>query len=172
MHCAAIETARLILRRPTLADVPVLFSFLGDADAMRHTHVHATLRFCRRHVAAHEWQRRRLGYAPWTVVTRTDGRIIGWGGMYDDPFDPGWGPEVGYFFHPDAWGRGFATELVTASVAVADQVLRLPVLTAFAHPDNAASRRVLEKAGFETIRFVPEMDRWLFRRAGRLPAIR
>lgn len=162
-----IETERLILRRPRLADVPALFSFLGDPEAMRHTHVHASPRDCLRHIAGHEWQRRRRGYGPWTVVTRTDGRIIGWGGLYDDPFDPGWGPEVGYFFHPGAWGRGFATELVTACTDIADRVLRLPVLAAFAHPDNVGSHRVLEKTGFEMIRFVPEMHRLLFRRLRR-----
>jgi RimJ/RimL family protein N-acetyltransferase len=32
-----VETPRLILRRPRLADVPALFEFLGDAEAMRHT---------------------------------------------------------------------------------------------------------------------------------------
>jgi len=84
-----IETPQLLLRPPVLTDVPKLFEFLGDAEAMRHTHVDASVRACRRRVAVHEWHRRRNGYAPWTILTRTDGRIIGWGGLYDDPFDPG-----------------------------------------------------------------------------------
>ena len=131
---------------------------------MRHTHVDASLRDCRRRIAAHEWQRRRDGFGPWTAVTRTNARIVGWGGLYTDPFDPGWGPEVAYFFHPDCWGRGYATELVAASLDLADRVLELPEVRAFARPENAASRRVLEKAGFEIVRFVPEMERWLYRR--------
>jgi len=81
-------------------------------------------------------------------VARADARIIGWGGLYDDPFDPGWGVEVGYYFDPAAWGHGFATELVAAAVSLADNVLRLPELRAFAHPENVGSRRVLEKTGF------------------------
>jgi [ribosomal protein S5]-alanine N-acetyltransferase len=162
-----VETARLILRRPTLSDVPALFEFLGDAQAMRHTHVDASLRDCRRRVAMHEWKRRRNGCAPWTIVTREDARIIGWGGLYLDPFDPGWGVEVGYFFHPEAWGRGYATELVAACADVADLTLELPEVMAFASPDNTGSRRVLEKAGFEVKRFVPEMNRFLFRRGRR-----
>jgi ribosomal-protein-alanine N-acetyltransferase len=162
-----LETMRLILRRPRLADVPTLFEFLGDDAAMRYTHVEGSLRSCRRRIAVHERRRRRDGYAPWTVVTRADCRIIGWGGLYDDPFDPGWGVEVGYFFHPSVSGRGLATELVTASLEVADHVLALPEVGAFARPDNAASRRVLEKAGFEVVRFVPEMARLFYRRARR-----
>jgi ribosomal-protein-alanine N-acetyltransferase len=162
-----LETARLLLRRPTLADVAALYAFLGDPAAMRHTQVDATLRACRRRVAVHEYYRRRNGYAPWTVLTRADGRIVGWGGLYQDPFGPGWGVEVGYHFHPAAWGRGYATELVTACADVADRVLGLPELWAFAHPDNRASDRVLAKAGFTRVRFVPEMDRFLYRRPAR-----
>jgi RimJ/RimL family protein N-acetyltransferase len=117
----------------------------------------------------HERRRRRCGYAPWTVVTRADRRIVGWGGLYDDPFEPGWGVEVGYWFHPQAWGRGYASELVRASLAFADDGLGLDDVKAFARPQNAASRRVLEKAGFQPVAFVPKLERLLFcrRRAPR-----
>ena len=158
------ETTRLILRHPTLADVPALFEFLGDATAMRYTHADASLGACRRRVAVHEWRRRRDGFAPWIILTKAENRIVGWGGLYDDPFDPGWGVEVGYCFHPSAWGRGYATELATACMAIADDVLKLPEVRAFARPENVGSRRVLEKAGFEVERFVPEMERFLYRR--------
>lgn len=160
-----IETLRLLLRPPRLADVPALFEFLGDAEAMRHTRVHASLRACRRHVAVHERRRRRDGCAPWTITTKADGRVVGWGGLYDDPFHPGWGVEVGYFLRPSAWGRGYASETVAAALAVADRALRLARVRAFAHPGNAGSRRVLEKAGFGVVRFVPELERLLYERA-------
>ncbi len=159
-----VETPRLLLRAPRLADTPALFEFLGDREAMRHTRADASLRACRRRIAVHERRRRHNGYAPWTIAAKADGRIIGWGGLYDDPFDPGWGVEVGYFFHPSAWGHGYASELVAACTALADNTLCLPEVRAFAHPENLGSRRVLEKAGFEQVRFVPEMERLLYRR--------
>lgn len=165
-----VETSRLILRRPRLADVAELFEFLGDAEAMRHTRTVASLRECRRRVAVHERQRHRNGCAPWTIVSKTAKRIVGWGGLYNDPFTPGWGVEVGYFFHPSAWGQGYASELVAAAVSVADYQMRLPKVRAFAHPGNAGSRRVLEKAAFEIVRFVPEMERFLYERARKTPA--
>lgn len=153
-----------MLRTPRLDDVPELFEIMGDAQAMRYTQADVSMRSCRRRVAVHEWFRRRNGYAPWTVVDKADRRIIGWGGLYDDPFDPGWGVEVAYFFHPSTWGKGYASELVQTCMDMADNQLGLAQVHAFAHPDNARSRRVLEKSGFEIVRFVAEMDRWLYLR--------
>jgi [ribosomal protein S5]-alanine N-acetyltransferase len=43
--------------------------------------------------------------------------------------------------------------------------LGLAEVVAFSHADNAASRRVLKKAGFALDRFIPDMDRQLYRRA-------
>lgn len=160
-----LETPRLRLRPVALADVSAHFTYFGDAEAMRHTHVAPDLRDCRRRLAVHEYRRRHDGYAPWTVIDKAGGRIVGWGGLYDDPFDPGWGVEVGYAFHPDVWGRGYASELVAACLDVADSVLALPQVGAFARPQNAASRRVLEKCGFQEVGFVPELGRVQYRRA-------
>jgi len=158
-----IETDRLRFRPPRLADAEPLFVFLGDPTAMRFTHVQPSLRACRRHIAAYERQRARIGCAPWAIIEKAGGGIVGWGGLYEDPFARGWGVEIGYHFAPSAWGRGYATELAMLCLEVARQQLRLEMLTAFAHPDNAASRRVLEKAGFAVERFVPDLQRYLYR---------
>jgi RimJ/RimL family protein N-acetyltransferase len=155
------ETARLLLRPPRLTDAPSLFEFLGDATAMQYTTRQASPRDCRRYLAAHERQRRRVGCAPWVIAEKGIGATIGFGGLYDDPFDPGWGVEVGYFFAPAAWGKGYATELVQFCVALARDQAR-PRLCAFAHPQNTASQRVLLKAGFAQERSVPEMNRLLY----------
>ena len=160
-----LTTARLVLRPPRPSDAAPFFSFLGDAAAMRFTHCHRSLRECRRRLAGFEWQRRRTGIAPWAVLTRDEGRLIGWAGLYEDPFEPGWGMELGYAFHPQAWGRGYATEAALASVAYADEVLPITELRAFAHLDNTASRRVLERAGFSEVRYVADMDRLLLHRS-------
>jgi RimJ/RimL family protein N-acetyltransferase len=56
--------------------------------------------------------------------------------------------EIGYWLGESLWGRGITTESVTL---VTDYVFtHLDVLRLFALPfaDNAASRRVLEKAGY------------------------
>ena len=46
------------------------------------------------------------------------------------------------------WGRGYATEALIAMVQLASD-LRIRRLYALCHPQNRASVRVLQKAGFE-----------------------
>ena len=157
-----LETDRLVLRKPRLSHSAELLRFFGDAAAMQYTLRLADPAAVRRHISGHECQRRKIGFGPWTVFRKHDNRIIGFGGLYDDPFDPGWGPEIGYHFDPATWGNGYASELTRFCLAVARDRLRLAEVKAFVHPDNAASRKVLDKAGFEEARFVPAMNRFLY----------
>jgi ribosomal-protein-alanine N-acetyltransferase len=96
------------------------------------------------HQAAH-------GYSFWAVEDRETGRFLGDCGL--QPLERH-GPEVelGYDLHPDAWGRGIATEAARAVVADAFARLGLDELVAVVRPDNVGSRRVLEKSGFHRVR--------------------
>lgn len=73
--------------------------------------------------------------------------------------------ELGYSLHPAAWGQGYATELARACLDWADEELDVQEVWAFVHPDNTASRRVLDRAGFAQVRPLPEKERILLRRA-------
>jgi [ribosomal protein S5]-alanine N-acetyltransferase len=161
---SSMETKRLTLSKPRLADVPDLFEFLGDPTAMVHTHCDESPSECRRRIAVHEWKRRINGYAPWVIRAKNEAKPIGWGGLYDDPFDPGWGIELAYYFHPKYWGQGYGTEFAVAALEVADKELAVPLVSAFAHPDNKASNRLLENVGFRWQHYLPAMDRNLYSR--------
>ena len=56
--------------------------------------------------------------------------------------------EIGWWFGRPFWGKGFATEAVSALLAVAFQAPGLALVTAGAFADNPASLRVHEKLGF------------------------
>jgi RimJ/RimL family protein N-acetyltransferase len=58
---------------------------------------------------------------------------------------------------------GYATELVRLCLAPDWQNRQLSEVRAFAHPENTASRRVLLKSGFTEERFIPSMNRHLYR---------
>ena len=57
--------------------------------------------------------------------------------------------EVAWAIVPERWGQGLATELARAATEAAFGQLGLPEIVAFTLPENVASRRVMEKSGFE-----------------------
>lgn len=154
-----LETRQLLLRAPRAADVDALFEIQGNPKTMRFTYCAATRKDTARYLEAYAARFAEDGFAPWVVVYRADEHVVGWGGLNRDPKAPHWGTEVSYFFHPHYWGRGFATELVTASLQHAFRDLGLSELHAFTRPANHASARVLQKAGFSRLDYVPELAR-------------
>jgi RimJ/RimL family protein N-acetyltransferase len=56
--------------------------------------------------------------------------------------------ELGYALMPDYWGRGLATEIGSACVAVAREELALTSIVATTDPRHEASQHVLMKLGF------------------------
>lgn len=55
--------------------------------------------------------------------------------------------EVGYGFYQAYWGRGLATEVTKACLALGRRHLGLGSIVAVTSPDNLASQHVLRKAG-------------------------
>lgn len=153
------ETPRLLLRAPRRSDADELFEIQGDHDAMRHTYTAPDREATAAYLNAYSARFPEDGFAPWVAVLREERRVVGWGGLNRDPKDPHWGVEVAYFIHRSYWGRGLASELVHASLALAFRDLRLPEVVAFTRPANHASSRVLIKAGFIFLRHVAELER-------------
>ena len=155
----AIETLHLTLRTFRDDDVDALFAIQGDRDAMRYTYVAPSRQECAHRLRTYAALESTHGFAPWTIVLRAEDRVIGWGGLNVDPFDPGWGIEVSYFFHPAYWGRGYATELVRTALQQGFCTLSLATIGAFVKPANIASTLVLRKCGFTLLGYEPRLER-------------
>ena len=79
-------------------------------------------------------------------VIERNGKVIGSMGCARRPAgDFG----LGYGFHPDHWGRGYATEMARAVLARIFEREDYNLVTAGHFTDNPASGRVLEKLGFK-----------------------
>jgi RimJ/RimL family protein N-acetyltransferase len=87
------------------------------------------------------------GFGATVFHDRTTGRPVGWGGLQHSSIGIGDCLTTGYVVAPEDWGRGYATEIATASVAYAFDVLGADRLYASILSTNLASRRVAEKAG-------------------------
>jgi len=90
----------------------------------------------------------RHGFGMWQLSDRETGEMVGRGGL-QYTYTAGLNDvEAGWAVVPERWGQGLATELAHACVEVGFEQLNLLELVAFTLPDNRASRRVMEKAGF------------------------
>ena len=140
-----LETERLRLRVPELADFERYAELLGDEDAARHIggalpRAAAWRRFLQMPGA---WAVQ--GFGMFSVVEKASGRWIGQAG----PWQPdGWpGTEVGYALHPDAWGKGYATEAGTAAIDWAFANLGWDDIIHCIDPGNIASQNVAKRLG-------------------------
>jgi ribosomal-protein-alanine N-acetyltransferase len=158
-----METINLLLCQLEESHLEPLYRIQSDKESMQYTFSTDSIEQSTERFLKYAALSNSVGFAPWTIIHKSEQRIIGWGGLNIDPFDPGWGPEVAYFLHPDYWGRGYATELVKASVEYGTGNIGLDMIGAFTHQENKGSIRVLEKVGFTYVRYEPKIDRNYFR---------
>lgn len=88
---------------------------------------------------------RRFG--PYEIVWTETGTVIGGIGLFGPPDESGT-TEVGYGVAPSFQGRGVATEALLGAVTGLAGVAGLTTVIASTDHDNAASQKVLTKAGF------------------------
>jgi RimJ/RimL family protein N-acetyltransferase len=137
------QTTRLKLRAPCRGDVKAIVRLANDRRVSENT-----LRVPHPYTAGDAEQfvaavNRQNGEATFMIVL--DGAPIGACGIEAREG----GAEVGYWIGRPYWGRGYATEAVRAVIDHAFGDLGNDALQAGARVSNPASRRVLEKCGFQ-----------------------
>jgi RimJ/RimL family protein N-acetyltransferase len=143
-----VETPRLVLSASVVADAELVFRRYASDEVVtrylgwpRHRTVADTQAFLE--FSAVQWEREGAG--PYLIWARDDGQLLGSTGL---GLEPGGQAITGYVLAADAWGKGYATEALTAVVEVATDI-GVRRLYALCHPQHQASVRVLEKCGFE-----------------------
>ena len=140
-----IETARLVLRAPTLDDAKTLAALVNDrriAEMTTRIPYPNTLADTEGFLAS---VNRGDGETVFLIIAR-DGTLLGTCGIARRPGQP---PELGYVLGVPYWGNGYATEAARAVIDHAFSDLGYDALVAGARVSNPASRRVLEKCGFQ-----------------------
>jgi ribosomal-protein-alanine N-acetyltransferase len=147
MTVVDIDTVRLVGRRLTDDDLRFVMDVWNDervaptiGGARDEQQISERIARWTRHWDTH-------GFGATLFRERTTSRPIGWGGLQHSTIGIGDCLTVGYVVAPDSWGRGYATEIATASVAHAFDALGAAEVHASVLSTNRASRRVLEKAG-------------------------
>jgi RimJ/RimL family protein N-acetyltransferase len=128
-----------------------LHSILGEKDILRYFPRTSppSLETVEKYIAHHleHWQ--IYGYGHWAVISRPGEEVIGWCGLEYLPETEE--TEVAYLLSREYWGRGYATEAADAAILFGFTSTPLTEIIGLAHPDNIASRRVLEKCGLTYI---------------------
>lgn len=142
------NTARLILRKPTMDDAQDIFDRYASDEAVGEFlswPIHSTIEQTHEFLAFSdsEWQRWPGG--PYLIVSREDDSIVGGTGL---EFETPMRASTGYVLAKECWGKGYASEALAAIQAIA-KTISLGRLQSICHTDHALSRRVLEKAGFQ-----------------------
>lgn len=147
MDNAILETERLVLS-PWGEDAEAeLFALHNDPEVARFLDPQGR-GWSREKIAQRlaGWQRdfRSHGLGKQRLTRKSDGAFVGRAGI---SLLAGGKPELGYSLVRMHWGQGYATEIATGLSDWLFATREFASLIAYAHVDNVASRRVLEKIG-------------------------
>jgi ribosomal-protein-alanine N-acetyltransferase len=147
-----VRTDRAVVRPFVDGDLDRFAAITGDLDLMRYVDVGTGLT---REETAH-WidvtrtNQGKDGWTTWAVADPDTDEVYGYAGLIH-----GTEPdtiEITYVLLKERWGQGLAGEIVSALCRYALDERGLDAVYATIHPDNTASRRVVEKAGFVAVR--------------------
>ena len=144
-----LETERLVLRTPGAEDIPAMAEHANNRKIAEMT---ASLPWPYRASDARAFvdtQFHQPHSAFFAVLLKREGDLT-FTGIASYVRRPGENaPEIGYWLGEPFWGRGIATEAVRAVIDYAFSETELETLLGAARVVNPASRRVLEKCGFQ-----------------------
>lgn len=140
-----LETERLILRPLVEKDIDIIYAMRSDAELMR---------FIRQpqnrvesadwiNLVSSRWASEQIGFC--AMIEKSSNEFIGWCGLWR--LKETGELEIGYAVAKEFWGKGYATEAAVKFFDYAFERLQPEKIVAVADPDNAASRRVMEKLG-------------------------
>jgi RimJ/RimL family protein N-acetyltransferase len=139
-----LETERLALRAPRLEDAKAVAQLANDRRIAENTaripHPYSLVD-AEKFIASVNELDGEIAF----LITR-ENVVLGAVGIALPEREP---PEIGYWLGVKFWGHGYATEAVHAVIDHAFADLECEAVAAGARVTNPASRRVLEKCGFQ-----------------------
>ncbi len=135
-----IETERLLISPMEPAELSELVDIYAVSAPELSLAYGEMLEGCKAHPMQYLW------YTSWRIARKADGAIVGYAGFKG--LGPDGSAEIGYGLESGYEGLGYATEAVTAICSRALSQPGVIGIEAETSPDNEASMRVLQKAGF------------------------
>ena len=143
-HGPRLETERLILRQWRLEDFE-RYAQMFAAPETHHIGGPLTLGDAWRRFLQMPGAWSLQGFGMFAIEEKVSGLFMGQAGPW---YPAGWpGTEVGYALHPEAWGRGYATEACTAAIDWAFDHLGWTEVIHSIDVTNTASQKVARRLG-------------------------
>ena len=154
------ETERTVVRHWADDDAARVFDILRRDEVVRWLGRSVPMQTVDEAMSKIGKWRERFGEGPfgcWAVVKRDVG--VAAGSILLKPLPNGAGEiEIGWHFHPDAWGRGLASESARGALKHGFEVAGLTEIWALTHLTNTASIRVCTAIGLRDLGVAH--DRW------------
>ena len=152
------ETQRLLIRHLEVTDVDAMFGifslpevtkWMGDGEPLSQE-------LCAKWIEVSQKNYATKGFGASAVIEKASGEFIGCSGIvYDSERQE---PEIIYAFHPSAWRKGYASELVPTMLNYGLTECGLTYILATIAEANKASAHVVEKAGMKFVTEEPNPD--------------
>jgi len=143
-RACVLETERLTLRRPALADVKAIAGLANDRRIAENTR-----RLPHPYLQDHAVEFvRAMANEPRETVFLIENNHTPIGMVGVDWRQPE-APELGYWLGFEHWGQGFGTEAARAVIDFAFEEFEIEHLISGARVANPSSRNILEKCGFQ-----------------------
>ena len=134
---------------PLRDDLHKAWLWYNDRDVRRYLLEPAEVFFYEDELEWYETLRKEKKHEKvFAIVENSSRSLVGFIGLHNIDQENGHA-EIGYFLSPEYWGRGYATEAVSLISQYAFEWLNLRKVYARVYAPNEASRRVLEKNGFQ-----------------------
>ena len=143
-----LETERLILRKMVLNDAESVFAYASNSEVSRYTlwETHRSIEDSRAFLEFATQKYENGGEPDWGIVYRGNGCLVGACGLVNWEAEHA-RAEVGFVLSREYWGRGLMSEAVRAILRFGFERMNLNRIEARCIAENAASARVMEKAG-------------------------
>jgi ribosomal-protein-alanine N-acetyltransferase len=142
-----LKSERLRFRWWATKDLPLALELWGDIEVTRFFGGPFSEEEIQRRFKRERARGLVHGFQYWVLELLETGEFVGVCGLR--PYRPvDEIIELGFHLRPKFWGRGLATEAARAAIACAFSTYAPKKLAAGHHPENANSKKVIEKLGF------------------------
>jgi RimJ/RimL family protein N-acetyltransferase len=142
-----LTSARLGFSHWTENDLPLATALWGDSQVRRFLGGPLSPAEIKGRLEREIGWMRAYGIQYWPIFLLASGEHVGCTGLR--PYKPEERIyELGFHLRPAFWRQGLGEEAARTAIAYAFSTLKPAALFAGHHPDNAGSRRILQKLGF------------------------